>query len=107
MELLACWQDDHSLLWCWSVGGGSVITALIFDPFFLFSFFRSSGRRAALVEAGLINSEINKQGCGYVSLQMWRRCIDRCWGGSIPPSTLPLPERGVRVVPPLPLISTV
>ena len=27
--------------------------------------------------------------------------------GSIPPSTLPLPERGVRVVPLLPLISTV
>ena len=36
MELLACWHDDHSLLWCWSVGGGSDIGALIFDPFFLF-----------------------------------------------------------------------
>lgn len=40
-------------------------------------FFRASERQAALMEAGLINSEINEEGCSYASLQMCRRCIDR------------------------------
>lgn len=32
-----------------------------------------------LVEAALINSEINKEGCSYAFLQMCRRFIDRLW----------------------------
>lgn len=60
---------------------------MIFNPL---AFFRAGEGQAAPVEAGLINSEINKQVCSYVSLQMWRRCIDRHWGGvdtSIPVSS--------------------
>lgn len=62
-----------------------------------------------LVEAALINSEINKEGCSYAFLQMCRRFIDRLWAVQyfylcIVP--LSFPKWGVSVIPLLPLIST-
>lgn len=61
----------------WRFGEGSGVGGWLVGQ--RFDIQSSSLFRASERQAGLINSEINKEGCSYVSLQMWGRCIDRRW----------------------------